>query len=484
MNEEELKKLVYELAALSSETEWVEFKKNICEPDDIGEYISALANSACLHDKKEAYLLFGIEDKTHKIKGTKINLKKKKVGNEELENWLIRLLDPRIDFEIFYTEIDNKPVELIKIYPAYNQPVRFKNTAFIRVGSYKKKLRDYPDKERKIWSKTQDYTFESGICLPDAAEDEVLKLIDYPAYFSLMDLNLPANKQGILTKLSEEKIITKTRRGYHITNMGAILFATDLKTFEPVSRKAIRVIFYEGKDRLHTIKEQIGNRGYASGFEGLVEFINDRLPSSEELGRVFRKETKMYPEVAVRELVANALIHQDFSIKGAGPMVEIFTDRIEISNPGKPLIETLRFIDHPPESRNEKLASLLRRMKICEERGSGIDKVIDAIEAFQLPAPDFISSEKFLKVILYGPKSHSQMDKKDKIRACYQHCCLKYVSGEHMTKQGLRERFNITKNNYSTVSRIIGDTIDERLIKYFDLAGKSKKFAKYIPFWA
>ena len=93
--------------------------------------------------------------------------------------------------------------------------------------------------------------------------------------------------------------------------------------------------------------------------------------------------------VAVRELVANALIHQDFSITGAGPMVEIFEGRIEVTNPGEPLVATDRFLDSPPKSRNESLASLMRRFRICEERGSGIDKVVSQIELYQLPPPLF-----------------------------------------------------------------------------------------------
>jgi predicted HTH transcriptional regulator len=91
----------------------------------------------------------------------------------------------------------------------------------------------------------------------------------------------------------------------------------------------------------------------------------------------------------VRELVANALIHQDFSLSGAGPMVEIFDGRIEITNPGEPLVDTDRFLDSPPTSRNEGLASLMRRFRICEERGSGIDKVVAQLELYQLPPPVF-----------------------------------------------------------------------------------------------
>ncbi|CAN0592351.1 unnamed protein product [Ectocarpus sp. 12 AP-2014] len=190
----------------------------------------------------------------------------------------------------------------------------------------------------------------------------------------------------------------------------------------------------------------------------------------------------MYPEIAVRELVANALIHQDYEEKGF-PMIEIYSDRIEITNPGIPLITPNRFIDEY-QSRNEKLADLMRRLGICEEKGSGIDKVIDAAEAFQLPAPDFLIQQRHTKAIMYAYKDLNDMDKKDKVRACYQHCCLRYVINEKMTNQSLRERFKIEKRNAATASRIIRDTIQQDLIKDDDPTTNTRKYAKYIPFWA
>ena len=192
----------------------------------------------------------------------------------------------------------------------------------------------------------------------------------------------------------------------------------------------------------------------------------------------------MYPEIAVRELVANALIHQDFSITGAGPMVEIFTDRMEISNPGQPLIDTLRFIDEPPRSRNEILAALMRRMNICEERGSGIDKVIFNVEAFQLPAPDFRVAGDSTVAVLYGPRKFSQMDREERVRACYQHACLQHVSGKRMTNSSLRKRLGIEDKNYPMASRIIKDSISAKLIKPYEERIRSKKDASYVPFWA
>jgi len=162
-------------------------------------------------------------------------------------------------------------------------------------------------------------------------------------------------------------------------------------------------------------------------------------------------------------------------------MVEVFADRMEITNPGLPLIDTLRFIDEPPQSRNETLAGLMRRMGICEERGSGIDKVISQVEVFQLPAPDFRTTAKHTVAVLFGPREFSDMDSQDRIRACYQHACLWYVSGKQMTNASLRQRLNIEKKNYPMASRIIRDAIDSGLIRRAD---GQRKGAKYVPFWA
>ena len=184
---------------------------------------------------------------------------------------------------------------------------------------------------------------------------------------------------------------------------------------------------------------------------------------------------RMYPELAVRELVANALIHQDFTITGAGPTVEMFADRMEITNPGRPLIDPLRFIDEPPRSRNEAIASVMRRANICEEPGSGIDKVISMVESFHFPAPDFRVTEGSTVAVLLGPRDFSHMDRGDRTRACYQHACLCYVSGKRMTNATLRNRLEIKDSNYPMASRIIRDTVASKLIKPYTRGSESKK---------
>lgn len=171
-----------------------------------------------------------------------------------------------------------------------------------------------------------------------------------------------------------EKLITATGGTYTITNLGAILFARKLSAFGGIGRKAVRVISYLGNSRVSEGREHIADTGYAVAFESLIAYINDRLPTNEHIGQALRVEARMYPEIAVRELAANAIIHQDFAMTGVSPLVEIFTDRIEFTNAGQSLINPLRFIDEPPQSRNEGLAAFMRRMKICEEREAALIK--------------------------------------------------------------------------------------------------------------
>ena len=474
--------LIQQLTSYPEELEWVEFKHNKADPEEIGEYISALSNASALHCKPYAYILWGVEDKTHLVVGTTFRPRQTKIGNQELENWLLTQLNPRIDVQIHEGKVDGKHLVLFEIQPAMNRPVSFRGMEYIRIGSYKKKLQDHPEKERELWRVFERIPFERGLAMEGATSDDVLSYLDYSNYFRLMNQPLPDNRAAILERLTAEEIILpQSGDRYDISNVGAILFANNLYNFRRLSRKVLRVIFYKGDNRVETVKEQTEIKGYAIGFEGAISYINDQLPQNEEIGQALRKEVRMYPVIAVRELIANALIHQDFSITGAGPMVEIFSNRIEISNPGEPLIDTLRFIDEPPRSRNETLAALMRRMNICGERGSGIDKVIFNIEVFQLPAPDFRVAESNTIAVLYGPRDLAEMDRVERIRACYQHACLLFVSGKRMSNVTLRKRLGIEDSSYTVASKIIRDAIEAKLIR---LHSGTRKDASYVPFWA
>jgi predicted HTH transcriptional regulator len=467
------------------ETEWIEFKLNNDDPQEIGEYLSALSNSAALCEKRSGYIVWGVTDSLEVI-GTNIRLHSKKVGNEALESWLSQRLSPRLNIRMLDGYVGGIPVSVIEVPAASFTPVRFGEHEYIRVGSYKKKLRDFLEKERELWRTLERRDWETEAAVAHLRGEEVLKLLDYPSYFKLIDKPLPDNVAGILANLISEKLLEfePTRDSFSITNLGAILFANDLSHFSNLGRKAVRVVIYRDRDRTEALREQVGQLGYASGFSRLIAYLNDLLPANEQITNALRTQVRVYPEIAIRELIGNALIHQDFRITGTGPLIEVFTDRIEITNPGVPLIDTDRFLDLPPQTRNETLGALMRRMNMCEERGSGIDKVIKAVELFQLPAPRFEKAEAHTKATLFALRKLSDMDRDDRVRACYQHACLRYVSNDLMTNTSLRERFAIARVNYSIASRIIGDTMDAGLIKRRDPESRSKKHAKYVPFWA
>jgi predicted HTH transcriptional regulator len=345
-------------------------------------------------------------------------------------------------------------------------------------------LSDYPDRFQKLVDNIRPFTWEKGIAKAFLNEDDVLNLLDYPSYFKLTGQRLPDNKAGIFERLYADHLIIKDVGGrWNISNVGAILFATDLTQFDSaLSRKAIRLIAYEGNNKASTVTHRKdGQKGYASGFESLVGYINNLLPQNEHIGVAFRESLPLFPEIAIRELIANALIHQDMTISGAGPQVELFSDRIEITNPGHPLVQTDRMIDLPPRSRNEMLASLMRRMGICEEQGSGLDKVIINVELFQLPAPKFQADKNSMQVILYGPRPFAKMTLDERVRACYQHAVIKYLSGERMKNSSLCERFGIDSKNAAQASQVIKAAMNAGFIQAAD---PEHPRAGYIPCWA
>lgn len=480
---ESLKELI---KSYQKENEWIEFKENNSDLNMIGEYISALSNSATLHDVSKAYLIYGVNDEILEMVGTKFYPKDEKKGQEELENWLYRLLEPNVEFQIHHIECDDLHFAVFEIDCAKHRPISFSGQEYIRIGSSKRKLKSHPEKERRLWSKFSSFCFEEEIIKSSLTSTDILSLLDYKGFFRLIGLSYEeeiSTEAYVIQKLIEYDLIVIDKDALAINNLGAILFAHDLTKFPSLHRKRMRVIKYRGNGKINTEFEQEGKKGYAIAYQSLVKYIMGKLPHNEVIKDALREDHSLYPEIALRELIANALIHQDFSISGTNPMIEIFDNRIEITNSGKPLIDVLRLIDHQPKSRNEKLANLMRQMRICEERGSGIDKVIDAIEYFQLPAPKFIAEDDFFKVILFAPLNFEDMDKQDRIRATYQHCSLKFSNQEYMTNTTLRKRFGLGDKQHSKASKIISDTLDKELIKPADPENKSTRHIKYIPFY-
>ena len=311
----------------------------------------------------------------------------------------------------------------------------------------------------------------------------VIDRLDVQAYFDLLKQPYPTSRDGVLERLIEQNLIDHIGGHYSIRRIGGLLLAKNFDDFPDLARKAPRVIVYTSDSKLGTRIDHTLQRGYAAGFQALATFVAQQMPQNEIIEKALRKKEKLLPENSVRELIANALVHQDFKIGGAGPMIEIFPKRLVISNPGEPVVKVDRFIDGFL-SRNERLAGFMRRMNICEERGSGIDRVVHDAEFFQLPAPPFQNDNIRTTVTVYGPQSFDKMDRNDRVRACFQHCALKWVHGGQMTNQTLRERFGLTENRSSVVSQIISATIEARMIIPDKATRGSKKYARYLPFWA
>lgn len=481
---ENLEKLVLELLRQPSELPWLEFKHDNYIPQIIGQDISALANGAALEERPAAYFLWGIDNDTHEIIGTSYNLQNLKKGSEELENWLRGLLSQNADFEYQLIEMNGKQVGVMTIQPAAAQPVSFEKNSYIRVGSYTKKLQDYPALQARLWNKLQNQHFESQLALENQTLQDALRLLEYTAYFDLTETKVPSEMTSIAHYLLEDGLLALQDNGlYAITNLGAILFAKKLADFPKLVRKAIRVVQYEGINRMNMLKENIGNKGYAVGFEGLLTFMEALIPSKENIVTALREKSIAYPLLAIREAVANALIHQDFSISGVGPTVELFDNRIEIINPGTPLVDIRRIIDNPPKSRNEKLASLMRRFRMCEELGTGWDKIVISCEKSKLPAPRIELYEENTKVTLFSFKQFSTLSGDEKQLACYFHACVLYVQGEYTTNSSLRERFGLPQSSSGSVSRLLREAVEQHLIKPYD-PQTSNKYMKYVPFWA
>jgi ATP-dependent DNA helicase RecG len=458
-----------------AETERLEFKaaKNQYDTTKLLRYCVALANEGGGH------LVLGVANQPpRQIVGTQAFQ-----ASTDLNSIKAYIVE-KLRFRVEVTEIQHPDgrVVVFEIPPRpVGQPLALDGTYWMRAGEDLVPMT--PDKLKRIFAEDPQDWFNQP-AQADASAEDIIALLDTQTYFELLGIPYPTTRDGVLARLQSEGFIQSTVSGWLITNLAAILLAKKLDAFSPaLARKAPRVVIYDGINKLQTRDEIVGQRGYAVGFEGLVNYVNAAAPQNRFIEEVVREEVKMFPKQAIRELIANALIHQDFLATGSSVMIEMYSDRVEISNPGIPPIPAERFIDEY-RSRNEQLADFMRRFGICEEKGSGIDKVVNAAEVFQLPAPDFRIGETRTTAILFAYQNFADMSKSDRIRACYQHCCLLYVSNRQMSNQTLRERFRLMPSQTKTVSTIIRATREVGLIKSDRSDSASTRYARYLPFWA
>jgi predicted HTH transcriptional regulator len=463
----------HELNELDWKVELSEDKKRLAE------HISAFANHP-----GGGFFIYGINDIGEKIG---INEGDAKEVINRLGNIAHNGIEPGVKIDHHLYNDNGRNLLIVYVEESRLKPVHIRGKgieySFLRTASSTRKMNNQQLAQALMSSKVEQ--FEELIAFSSSSFEEILSLLEYSDYFELLEIPIPSSTEKIFQELEKRKIVKFTSDQKSITNLGVLLLAKDFGKFSGFERRPIRVIAYSDSTRTNAIRESGNRKGYAVGFQGILELIMQSLPSSEVIKDAIRQEVKVYPKIAIREILANALIHQDLQNISINPKVEIFPDRIEISNPGTlmPNLSVDRIIDNA-EPRNEILARAMYHLGICEDRGSGIDRALTAIELYNLPPLKFEELPNIFKVTIYSPKKYQDMSPDERIRACYQHCVLKYLANEKMTNRTFRERLKIAKTNHSLVSKIIKQTVDKGKIKVGDPDSKATKYTYYVPIWA
>ena len=462
-----------------NELDW----KAAISPDKkrLSEHLSAFANQA-----GGGFLVFGVDDTGTPASVDAATIEK---AVNQLANLGREAVEPPVALDHSVESYESERLLFVHVPESAVKPVHLRGKslehAFIRSGGTTRKASRQEIGTMMLHSRTPRWEeLHASVLLTDA---EVVLMLNGEPILTMLERPIPTSADEMLSWMAAEKFVAREPAGGgHVTNLGAVAAARKLADFSDLSRKAVRIVIYDGLNKAKTKQEREGSKGYAISFQGVLQNVTALLPQSEVIEKALRVKRTMYPEIALREIIANALIHQDFSITGAGPLIEIYDDRIEISNPGGllPSKRLDRLIGTQPESRNELLARAFRRYKICEERGSGLLKAGLQIELYGLPPIKFDAGPNHFKVTLHAPRTFAQMAPRERLDACAQHAVLKHFSGSAMTNTSLRERLKMPEKQRSMVSVLIQEALDQKLIKPADPENKSRKFAEYVPFWA
>ena len=465
------------LTPVPSELNELDWKSTLSSKTErLAQHISAFSNNS-----GGGILVFGVNNNATFSDLTQEEIEKtiKLLGNIAQNN-----LDRPIYLDHSVLEYEGTPLLFIHIPEEPEKPVylRGKDIYYSYHRSAGQTVRMSRPQVRALIAASEGLSYEEQKAKTGLCPSEVLKYLDYTAFFELLHKTLPSSETSIIECLKDYKLCREERSQWTITRLGALLFAKDFNDFDSMKSREVIVRKYVGCHNRDQEFEKPIFQGYAIGFEKLVDFLLTHSGATEDI-RVLRGSKYTYPRIAIREFLANALVHQDFSMSGMPVTIEIFSNRLSITNAGAPLNDINRLIDLPPHSRNEQLAQMTFYLGICERRGSGIDRAIAAIEEMNLPPVQFSKSEQHTRVTLFPQKRFKEMAKKEKILACYQHACLKYEEGESINNQSIRERFELSKNDSSVASRIIADTLEAGRIKPEDSETKSKKYMRYIPYY-
>lgn len=386
-----------ELLSLPAETEWVEFKKDNTNPEEIGQYLSALSNSAALHRKPYGYIGWGIEDGTLAVVGTSFKPHHTKgKGNEDLEPWLARLLTPRVDFKINEFDYNGKPVVLFAVQAANHAPVAFSGQEWIRVGSHKKPLKDYLEKERKLWellsAPTDDWSAQvcPGATLADL-DPQAIAFARQEYKKKHPTLAKEVDGWDDLTLLNKAKVCLNGQ----ITRTAIILLGKNES--EHYLAPGIARITWVLKDE-HGVEKDYQHFGPPLILAVDLVFAKIRNLTYRHLpdASLFPIEVTQYDPWVVRETLHNCIAHQDYRLGGKINVVEM-ADSLLFTNVGEFLpgsVENVIRRDAPPEVYpNRWLAEAMVNLNMIDTIGSGIKRMFTTQWQRNFPMPDFDLSE-------------------------------------------------------------------------------------------
>lgn len=384
--------------------------------------------------------------------------------------------------EVSYPEDKRVVAVLIMRHPP-GEPCMYKSDHWIRKGSQLVKM---TSQDFRTIHKEVDPHWLEALVVKNASADEIIELLDIEQFYQLQQTRTrPAQVARIMNDLLEEGMIVKARSEdkYGLNRMGALLLAKSIRACSKDLRsKRVRVIKYQGNAKRDASLDEDWDKGYATGFDDLVDLVFKQMENREvfENGTI-RREQAFVPRTALRELIANAIIHQDFDSE-RDLVVEIFDNRVIIVNPGISLLDGEDMIlKH--QARNTKVVDAMRLFGICEKRSSGIDNAIMALEEEGHAPVEYRMSKSVgeTEAYLRGVQHYDDLGRELRELACRQHCAVRYVLGNYMTNESLRNRFRLGDDKTKEISKLIHKMVEEGHIKPFEGNGNSKKYASYVP---
>lgn len=488
MSDETMAELILSLSQLPAETEWLEFKTGNSSPESIARDISALANAATYYQRDCAYKIWGIDDSTHGLVGTDFHPLSQTVGGGQLlPIWLRQVLSSNTNYEFRETHHQGKVFVILEVQAAVQQPSTYNGVAYIREGSSSTRLKPGSQRESELWRRLQARDFEGLAAKKDVSAREIPELLSIERYYETLSRRQPSTLDEVIGDFQLQGLVARQDNGrYTVTNLGALLIGRALSAFPILAKCQLRIVRFEGNSHLNILQDRFFDCGYALALPQAEEHIMAITPAQERLDGMFRRVDTMFPRAAVRELLANTVIHQELSDAHRYPEVHIFDDRLEFTNPGGILVPEDRLLNALPKTRNNQLVGALRLMDICEEEGTGWDIVIAACEEAHLLPPEVRSSDEGgTEITLFGTGTFERMTKAQRQSAAYWHACLLFAQRSSMNNQSLRARFGLddSKRSRLAVSRLIRECCDAELIKEED-PDAGNRYRRYIPFWA